>query len=207
MAITLPTRRGILARLRAQAGLWLALFFAPIALIRTLQLAERLGPPRDPVVLFDAAAYMAAAERAAAGLPLYLSLQIDGAYPASGLSLYLYPPLFAQLIAPLAAVDPLVIGTLFVVASFAAAAVALVALGRALRASRLLLAGVIAALLLIPGGFTTLVTANIEYAIVALLASAIVILPRRPMVAGALIAVAVLWKPLGLMAETPRFCW
>lgn len=196
MAITLPTRHGILARLRAQAGLWLALFLAPIALIRAFQLAERLGPPRDPVVLFDAAAYMAAAGRAAAGLPLYLPLQIEGAYPASGLSLYLYPPLFAQLIAPLAVVDPLAVGTLFVVASFAAAVIALVALGRAASAPRVLLAGVIAALLLIPGGFTTLVTANIEYAIVALLASAIVLLPRRPMVAGALIAIAVLWKPL-----------
>lgn len=196
MAITLPTRHGILARLRAHAGLWLALVLAPIALIRALQLAERLGPPHDPVVLFDAAAYMAAASRAAAGLPLYLPLQIDGAYPASGLSLYLYPPLFAQLIAPLAGVDPLAIGTIFVVVSFAAAAVALLAIGRAAGAPRVLLAGVIAALLLIPGGFTTLVTANIEYAIVALLASAIALLPRRPMVAGALIAIAVLWKPL-----------
>ena len=85
---------------------------------------------------------------------------------------------------------------LFVVGSFAAAVAGLVAVARVHGAPRLLLLGLVGALLLVPGGFTTLVTANIEYALVALLCAIALALPRRAATAGALIALTVLWKPL-----------
>lgn len=191
-----PSRAGLAALLHRHGGWWLALFLAPIALVRLLQIAERLGPPLDPVVLFDARAYLEAAARAAEGGSLYLPLQLAGSYPASGLSLYLYPPLFGQLLAPIAGFDHLLLGALFVVGSFAGAVLALRTLARSAGSPWLVLVGAVAALLLIPGGFTTLVTANIEYALIALLALFLRDRAHHPRRSGAIVALLLLWKPL-----------
>lgn len=191
-----PSRDGLRRLLERRAALWLTLFLLPIVVARTLQLRERIGPPIDPVVFFDARAYLEAAGRAFEGLSLYLPLQIAGPYPASGLSLYLYPPLFAQLLAPFSTIDPLLFGAGVVTASFAAAALVLWRVAHSSQAGRTAAVGAIAALLLIPGGFTTLVTANIEYAIVAALGAALLLERSRPVMAGALMGIAVLWKPL-----------
>ena len=59
----------------------------------------------DPAVLLDFAAYYNAAERMLHGASPYAALQLDGSTAAYCRDCFLYPPVFAQLLAPVALVS------------------------------------------------------------------------------------------------------
>ncbi len=215
----MPSVRSVALVLRAHPLAWLALLVAPIAIGR---LVFALLNTTTPYWQADFVAYWSAAQRLLAGQSVFQSFQLSGAYPAVGFGFYLYPPVLAGLVAPVAAVwpgSPQSAGLVFAVVSFGSAVSGVVAVGRVEgvvgRGWRVPI--VVAGLMWIYPPITeTVITGNVELFEIAAFAWAWVAWRSgRSAVAGVLIGLTVLIKlqPILLLvwlaarADRRSFAW
>jgi alpha-1,2-mannosyltransferase len=197
-------------------GSWIAagiaavdpLVVAVVALLALIRVAGYLLAIGSPAWAYDFAAYHGAAARLLAGEPLYDPALVAVPFLAEGPGLYLYPPPFAALMVPVAALlpDPAVANLAWSILGAASivAAVALLARGSGARPTRLaVLALVIAAF---PPTVQELVMGNVHLQLLLLLAIAVAGARRDDragdLLAGVAIGLAAIVKlyPLALLA-------
>ena len=108
----------VLAAPRGRTAIAVALWLAGTGLTLAL-LARQAADPAGQVAI-DLDAYLAAARRIGEGTALYAADQTGGSFAAQGVGRYLYPPLFAQLLVPVAGLPHPVVVTAWAIAQWLA---------------------------------------------------------------------------------------